>query len=97
MVAIARSHMFKVHDDAQVLGFGFVEFATPEPRALGEMFRHLGFVFAGRHSHRPIELYRQGHIVFVVNADPDGGAGAFAQTHGPSVSGYSFYFEDASK
>ncbi|HSC12900.1 MAG TPA: 4-hydroxyphenylpyruvate dioxygenase, partial [Rhodanobacteraceae bacterium] len=35
-------------------GFEFVEFASPEPAALHELFRKLGFVQVARHKSRPI-------------------------------------------
>ena len=34
-------------------GFEFVEFAAPEPAALHELFRKLGFVQVARHKLRP--------------------------------------------
>ena len=94
MVAIARSHMFEVHDATRALGFGFVEFATPEPSALGRLFKSLGFVLAARHRTRTVEIYRQGNIHFVVNGEVEGFSADFAKLHGPSVSGFAMQFAD---
>ena len=35
-------------------GFEFVEFASPEPAKLHELFRNLGFIQVARHKTRPI-------------------------------------------
>lgn len=94
MVAVARSHMFDVHDEAKVLGFGFVEFATQDSPAMGQLFRSMGFVLVARHHRRAIEIYRQGDIHFIVRGDDEGYSADFAKLHGPSVSGFSFMFED---
>ena len=52
-------------------GFEFVEFASPEPAKLHELFRNLGFVQVARHKTRPIYNYRQGDCTFLINEDPD--------------------------
>ena len=51
-------------------GFEFVEFASPEPAALHELFRKLGFVQVARHKTRPIYNYRQNDCTFLINEDP---------------------------
>ena len=45
-------------------GFGFVEYAHPEPEKLHALFRQMGFVVAARHRSRAISLYRQGGANF---------------------------------
>lgn len=94
MVAVARSHLFDVHDETKVLGFGFVEFATTDMAAMGRLFRTMGFVLIAKHRRRAIDMYRQGEIHFIVRGDDEGYAADFAKAHGPSVSGFSFMFED---
>ncbi|MBL4615359.1 MAG: 4-hydroxyphenylpyruvate dioxygenase [Magnetovibrio sp.] len=94
MVAVARSHLFDVHDEAKVLGFGFVEFATQDSAAMGQLFRSMGFVLVAKHRRRAINVYRQGDIYFIIRSDDEGFSAVFAKLHGPSVSGFSFLFED---
>ena len=66
-------------------GFEFVEYAAPDPAALGALFEHLGFTAIARHRSKNVLLYRQGEINFIVNAEPGSFAQAFARVHGPSI------------
>ncbi len=69
-------------------GFEFVEFASPEPEKLHELFRNLGFTAVARHTSRKITNYRQGDCTFLINEDPDSFAADFAAKHGPSACGF---------
>ncbi len=79
----------------QTDGFEFVEFAAPDPAALGAVFLKLGFVPVARHRHKNVLLYRQGEINFIVNAEPKSFAQHFARRHGPSVCAIAFRVKDA--
>ena len=50
-------------------GFEFVEFAAPagQGAALHEYFRKLGFSAVLKHKTRPITVYRQGGVNFLLN------------------------------
>ena len=76
-------------------GFEFVEYAAPDPRAMGELFERLGFKAIARHRHKNVILYRQGGINFIVNAEPDSFAQRFARLHGPSICAIAFRVQDA--
>jgi 4-hydroxyphenylpyruvate dioxygenase len=65
-------------------GFEFVEYAHPEPEKLGALFETMGFTKVARHRSKQVTLYRQGDVNFVVNAEPDSFAQAFAAAHGPA-------------
>ena len=41
-------------------GFEFVEYAAPDPKALGALFETMGFTAIARHRHKDVTLYRQG-------------------------------------
>ena len=41
-------------------GFEFIEYAAPDPDALGMMFERLGFMAVARHRRKKVTLYRQG-------------------------------------
>ena len=60
-------------------GFEF-EFAAPEGRAseLHDLFKRMGFTAVLRHRKRPITVYRQNGVNFLVNEDPDSFAADFA-------------------
>src|SRR5438105_15609796 len=76
-------------------GFEFVEYAAPDPLALGALFETLGFKAIARHRHKDVILYRQGGINFIVNAELDSFAQRFARLHGPSICAIAFRVHDA--
>jgi 4-hydroxyphenylpyruvate dioxygenase len=76
-------------------GFEFVEYTAPDPAALEALFAQLGFVAVARHRSKRVTLWRQGGVNFIVNAEPDSFAQAFARVHGPSVCAMAFRVRDA--
>ena len=80
-----------------LMGFEFVEFASPVPNTLEPVFEKLGFTLVARHRSKDVVLYRQGGINFIVNRDPKSPAGYFAAEHGPSACGLAFRVKDSHK
>src|SRR4249920_964845 len=76
-------------------GFEFIEYAAPDPAALGHLFEQMGFTAIARHRSKNVLLYRQGEINFIVNAEPDSFAQSFARVHGPSICAIAFRVGDA--
>ena len=76
-------------------GFEFVEYASTEPKQLGELFEQMGFTAVARHRSRDVTLYRQGDVNFIVNAEPDSFARRFAEAHGPCACAMAFRVTDA--
>jgi 4-hydroxyphenylpyruvate dioxygenase len=76
-------------------GFEFIEYAAPDPKAMGALFERLGFKAIARHRHKDVLLYRQGEINFIVNAEPESFAQRFALQHGPSICAIAFRVADA--
>jgi 4-hydroxyphenylpyruvate dioxygenase len=76
-------------------GFEFIEFAAPNPKALGALFEQMGFAAIARHRHKNVTLYRQGEINFIINAEQDSFAQRFARQHGPSVCAIAIRVKDA--
>ncbi len=76
-------------------GFEFIEYAAPDPVAMGALFQRMGFQAIARHRHKDVTLYRQGEINFIINAEPDSFAQRFARLHGPSVCAIAFRVADA--
>lgn len=76
-------------------GFEFVEYAAPDPAALGKLFETMGFSAIARHRTKNVTLYRQGDVNFIINAEPNSFAQRFARQHGPSVCAMAFRVKDA--
>ena len=76
-------------------GFEFIEYAAPDPAAMGALFARMGFRPIAGHRHKNVALYRQGEINFIVNAEPDSFAQRFARLHGPSICAIAFRVQDA--
>jgi len=81
----------------QTDGFEFVEYAAPDPAMLGALFEQLGFTAVARHRHKNVTLYRQGGVNFIINAEPDSFAQAFAKIHGPCACAMAFRVKDAAR
>jgi 4-hydroxyphenylpyruvate dioxygenase len=75
-------------------GFEFVEYTGPDPQELGALFERMGFVAAARHRSKNVTLYKQGDVNFILNAEPESFAQAFARLHGPSVCAIAFRVKD---
>jgi 4-hydroxyphenylpyruvate dioxygenase len=80
-----------------LMGFEFVEFASPTPNLLESVFVKLGFTMVARHRSKDVVLYRQGGINFIVNREPKSAAWYFAAEHGPSACGLAFRVKDSHK
>jgi 4-hydroxyphenylpyruvate dioxygenase len=78
-----------------LMGFEFVEFASPTPNVLEPVFEKLGFTLVAKHRSKDVVLYRQGGINFIVNREPKSLAGYFAAEHGPSACGLAFRVRDS--
>ncbi len=76
-------------------GFEFIEYAAPDPAAMGALFERMGFTAIAKHRHKQVTLYRQGGINFIVNAEPDSFAQRFARLHGPSICAIAFRVDNA--
>ncbi len=76
-------------------GFEFIEYAAPDPKAMGELFERMGFTAVAKHRHKNVILYRQGEVNFIINAEPDSFAQRFARLHGPSICAIAFRVQDA--
>lgn len=80
-----------------LMGFEFVEFASPAPHVLEPLFEKMGFSLVARHRSKDVLLYRQGDINFIVNREPKSLAGYFAAEHGPSACAMAFRVKDSHK
>ncbi len=78
-----------------LMGFEFVEFASPSAGLLEPVLASLGFAEVARHRSKDVSLYRQGDINFVVNREPKSPAAYFAAEHGPSACAMAFRVRDS--
>ena len=78
-------------------GFEFIEYAAPDPVAMGALFERMGFKPVAKHRHKDVALYRQGGINFLINAEPDSFAQRFGRAHGPSICAIAFRVQDAKR
>ncbi|MGX6648151.1 4-hydroxyphenylpyruvate dioxygenase [Maricaulaceae bacterium MS644] len=76
-------------------GFEFVEFTSPEPQKLEELFKLLGFTPVAKHKSKDITRFKQGDINFLVNRETEGQAAEFRAIHGPSANAMAFRVKDA--
>src|ERR1700680_2528758 len=88
--------MSDLHDNPMGTdGFEFVEYTAPDPQLLRTLFERLGFPVVARHRSKNVTLHRQGEINFIINAEPQSAAQAFARLHGPSACAMAFRVRDA--
>jgi 4-hydroxyphenylpyruvate dioxygenase len=78
-------------------GFEFVEYTAPDPQLLRTLFERLGFPAVARHRSKNVTLHRQGEINFIINAEAESFAQAFARVHGPSACAMAFRVRDAAR
>ena len=76
-------------------GFEFVEFASAEPQKLRDLFLQMGYAHVANHKTKPIELWQQGDITYVLNTDPDSFASGFVKEHGPCAPSMGWRVVDA--
>ncbi len=79
-------------------GFEFVEFAHPEPQVLRDLFARMGYALTARHKTKPgIELWQQGDITYVLNAEAGSFAERFVADHGPCAPSMAWRVADAQR
>lgn len=78
-------------------GFEFVEFTSPDPAALADLFVKLGFTHVGNHRSKNVRRYAQGDINFLLNMDNAGQVAGFRDAHGPSANAMAFRVADAAR
>ena len=76
-------------------GFEFVEFAHPEPAALRDSFSKMGFTHVANHKSKKIELWQQGDVSYLINAEPGSHAANFIEEHGPCAPSMGWRVVDA--
>lgn len=83
------------HNPAGTDGFEFVEFAHPNPQELRDVFPKMGYVQTARHKTKAIELWQQGDITYILNAEQGSFAHGFVDEHGPCAPSMGWRVVDA--
>lgn len=76
-------------------GFEFVEFAGPEPDAIRDQFRKMGFTHVANHKTRAVELWQQGDVSYLLTTEPRSHAASFTDDHGPCAPSMGWRTADA--
>ncbi len=76
-------------------GFEFVEFAHPEPQVLRDLFASMGYTHVANHKSKSVELWQQGDISYMINAEPGTHAAEFIEAHGPCAASMGWRVVDA--
>jgi len=76
-------------------GFDFVEFVSPEPELVEELFRNLGFTHIANHRSKDVALFRQGDINLILNREPKSHGSYFLGEHGAGACSMGFRVENA--
>ena len=86
-----------VDNPAGTDGFEFVEFAHPQPDELRRVFTQMGYTHVANHKAKKIELWQQGDITYILNAEPESFAARFVEQHGPCAPSMGWRVVDAQK
>ncbi len=78
-------------------GMEFVEYSSPDPEALEQLFLQFGFRKIAKHRKKEVYLYRQNRINFIINSEPGTFAAQFAGSHGPSICATGFRVKNANE
>jgi len=76
-------------------GFEFVEFAHPDPQELRDLFAKMGYAHVANHKTKAVELWQQGDISYLINAEPGTHAATFIEEHGPCAASMGWRVVDA--
>ena len=78
-------------------GFEFVEFASDNPQELRDLFTRMGYAHVANHKTMQIELWQQGDITYVLNAEPNSFGAEFVAKHGPCAPSMGWRVVDAAR
>jgi 4-hydroxyphenylpyruvate dioxygenase len=93
----APKSVISAENPAGTDGFEFVEFAHSDPQDLRDLFARMGYALTARHKSKAIELWQQGDITYILNAEPGSHATRFVAEHGPCAPSMGWRVVDAAK
>src|SRR6185369_1096373 len=95
MNSLDREAVAEPHNLLGIDGIEFIEFATSKPQALGGVLERIGFRPIARHRSREVELYRQGKMNIIVNAQAADVPRTVQPTERPIISAFAVRVRDA--
>jgi 4-hydroxyphenylpyruvate dioxygenase len=93
--ALDREAVPDPHNPLGFDGIEYIEFATSKPQALGGVLERMGFRPIARHRSREVELYRQGAMNIIVNAQAADVPRTVQPTERPVISAFAVRVRDA--
>ena len=93
--ALDREAVAEPHNPLGFDGIEYIEFATSKPQALGGVLERMGFRPIARHRSREVELYRQGAMNIIVNAQAADVPRTVQPTERPVISAFAVRVRDA--
>jgi 4-hydroxyphenylpyruvate dioxygenase len=78
-------------------GMAFLEYTSPKPEALRDLFRRMGFTRTAKHASSAVEYYEQNECVFLLNEQKGSFAEGFHKAHGPSACAMGWKVTNAKK
>ena len=75
-------------------GFAFVLFAHDDPAKLREVFARQGYTHVATQRSKPVEVWQQGDISYLIDATPGSHAADFVAEHGPCAPGMGWRVAD---
>ena len=99
MVSVRKgvSVMRSKENPAGLKGIDFIEYSSPHPKKLVQLWKSMGFIHKGRHKDKEVDLFLQGHTYFILNKEKGTFAEDFSEQHGPSVCALAFRVYSAKK
>lgn len=93
----APKSVINAENPAGTDGFEFVEFAHDDPQKLRDAFKNMGYQHVATHKTKAIELWKQGDISYLLNAEPGSFGMRFVEEHGPCAPSMAWRVVDAQK
>jgi 4-hydroxyphenylpyruvate dioxygenase len=78
-------------------GMAFLEYASPKPDAMRDLFRRMGFTRTAKHKTKQVDYFEQNDCVFLLNDEKGSFAESFHKLHGPSASAMGWKVRNAKK
>ncbi|MGZ3733505.1 MAG: 4-hydroxyphenylpyruvate dioxygenase, partial [Bdellovibrionota bacterium] len=78
-------------------GMAFLEYASPKPEALTELFQRMGFTRIAKHKTNKVDYFEQNECVFLLNRQSGSFAENFHKAHGPSACSMGWRVTNAQK
>lgn len=83
-----------IPNPCKLKAFSFLEFSAPDDNILHQQFQHMGFNLSQKHTNKPMAVYQQDQITFLVNSTKNSQAEAHAKTHGAGACAMGFEVEN---